>query len=159
VRAAGDPGGLADPVAYSPAWWALGLGLLATVLVWNLGVAWWGRPRRVRVAAAEPADVAAVRRRHLEQLAEVEAQVGSGVLGAREGVQALSVVARSWVQETTGVPARHLALEDLRSAGPAALAEAVAQMYPSAFGPGAPDELDFRAALRRARAVVGTTWT
>lgn len=157
---------LAGPVDYAAIWTLVALGLVAAVLVWNLGVLWWGRPRRVPApppAAAAP-DPVSVREEHLAELDRIEAGVRAGRLELRPAYQQLSAATRSYVHETTDVPARHLALADLRAAGLAEVAAAVAVMYPPEFAPGreadaaGPDER-FAEALRRAREVVGTSWT
>lgn len=152
---------LADPVSYEPVWWVVAAALLVTVLAWNLGVAWWGRPHRVRTAAPEVADLDDVRRRHLAELDRVEAEVRAGRMALREGFQALSATARSFVHETSDVPARYLALADLRRADVPLVVAAVEVMYPPEFAPdaGQASEAELAEALRRARQVVTASWT
>lgn len=160
MRAAGE---LAGPVDYAGLWTWVALGLVAAVVVWNLGVLWWGRPRRT--PAPEPAvarrDPEEVRRDHLVRLDRIETEVRAGRLDLRSAYQEMSATARSYVHETTEVPARHLALADLRSHELPLVVAAVEVMYPPEFAPGGEDSAAarFDEALGRAREVVTATWT
>ena len=58
--------------------------------------------------------------------------------------------------EAGGVPARTMALADLRAAGQPRLADAVALMYPPEFAPTEAEPGELRATLDRARELVAT---
>jgi hypothetical protein len=143
------------PVGYSAAWGWLALTALLVVVVWYAGVAWWARPRR-RPAADRPAPLPDVRQRHLAELDRIEQDVREGRLSARAGHQRASLTVRTFVTEAGGVPARTMALADLRAAGQPRLADAVALMYPPEFAPAESEPQELRATLDRARDLVAT---
>ncbi|MEV7428677.1 hypothetical protein AB0N29_03595 [Nocardioides sp. NPDC092400] len=151
-------GELAGPADYADGWLALAVLLLVAVVAWNAGVAWWGRPTRLPVVPpAQRVDVEAVRAAHLARLDRVEAAVRAGDLDLRSAHHELSATARSFVHETTDVPARHLTLAELRERDVPAVAAAVEVMYPPEFAPGdAHAEAAWGRALRLAREVVGS---
>lgn len=151
---------IAGPVGYDTRWWVLAVGLLAVALAWNLGVLLWGRPRRVRAAAAHRPDVAVLRERYLGLVDAVEREHAGGRIGPREAHRRLSALSRSYVDEATGRRTRAMTLADLRGEDPAGLSglvEVVAAAYPPAFGRDeAPWEGSVPEAAERARATVRT---
>lgn len=126
---------LAGPADHADGWLVLVVVLLVAVVAWNGGLLWWGRPiRRSAPVVEPPVDVAAVRREHLHRLAVLEARVRSGDVDLRTAHLQLSALTRSFVHETTDIPARHLTLAELREHDLPAVAAAVAVMYPPEFG-------------------------
>ena len=145
------------PVGYSTVWGWLALAAVLVVVAWYAGVAWWARPRR-RPAADRPAPLPDVRQRHLAELDRIEQDVLAGRISARAGYQRTSLTVRTFVTEAGGVPARTMALADLRAAGQPRLADAVALMYPPEFAPAEAEPSDghLRATLGRAMELVAT---
>ena len=135
------PGGeFLPPVQYLP-WWGL-LGFLLLVVV----AAWWVfvfvSTRRSRVpdrAGSEvpfgPA-VEVIRKRYLGLIDETRVAYLSGGLPDREAYQRLSMLMRSYVEEREGTRTVTLTLKELRTTPLRPLTEAVARLYPGAFGPG-----------------------
>ncbi|WP_193609675.1 hypothetical protein [Nocardioides lijunqiniae] len=143
------------PTSYSP--WLTWLAILLPVLVvtWYAGVTWWSRSAsRPRATRAERH-----RREHLARLDRVEAEVGGGDLSLREAHQEISEIVRSFAAAVGGVDTRAMNLEQLRSRGPAPVADLVALVYPPEFSPGSQGHPADRLgpALSEARAVV-TGW-
>lgn len=145
------------PVGYSAVWAWLALAAVLVVVAYYAGVLWWARPGR-GPAADRPAPLPDVRRRHLAELDRIEQDVLAGRITARAGYQRASLTVRTFVTEAGGVPARSMALADLRAAGQPRLAAAVALMYPPEFAPteAAPTDGHLRETLGRARELVAT---
>ena len=148
------------PVQYLP-WWGL-IGFLLLVVV----AAWWVfvfvSTRRSRVPEREGSTVPSgpavevIRKRYLGLIDETRVAYLSGALPDREAYQRLSLLMRSYVEEREGTRTVTLTLKDLRGTEFTPLTEAVARLYPGAFGP---DESGTVAqALDRARGLV-TSWT
>lgn len=149
---------LAGPADYADGWWVLAVVLVVLVVVWNGGLLWWGRPRRLTVEAPPvPVDVEAVRAEHLARLARLDAAVRSGALAPRAAHQQLSVTVRSFVHATTDVPASHLTLSELRDRDVPSVVSAVEVMYPPEFAPGDDrGRASWEHALELARRAVGS---
>ena len=147
------------PVGYSAVWGWLALAAVLVVVAFYAGVAWWARPRR-HPAADRPAPLPDVRQRHLAELDRIEQDVLAGRLTARAGYQRTSLTVRTFVTEAGGIPARTMALADLRAAGQPRLADAVELMYPPEFAPAEAEPADgqLQATLDRARKLV-VTWS
>jgi hypothetical protein len=149
-------GEFTGPVGYSAIWVVLAVGLVVLVVAYYVAVARWGAAGFVPDTEASALEEA--RADHLRRIAAIESSVRSGRLPLRAAFQDLSLAVRSFVHEVTDVPARYLALEDLRGSADPKVADAIARMYPPEFGPDdvAPKEL--LASLEQARELV-TTWT
>jgi hypothetical protein len=149
-------GEFAGPVGYSPVWVVLAGALVLLVLAYYIGVARWASAGFVPDEAASALEEA--RADHLRRIDTIESAVRSGRLPLRAAFQELSLTVRSFVDDVTEVPARYMALEDLRSSADPRVADAIARMYPPEFGPDdvAPKEL--LSSLGQARELV-TTWT
>jgi hypothetical protein len=153
---------LAGTVGYATGWWVLAIALLAAVLAWNLGVLWWGRPRRVSVTAAPRPDVRRLREQYLALIDEVEADHAAGGVAAREAHRRLSALSRGYVHDVTGRSTPSMTLADLRAQRLDRLVDVVEVAYPPAFGPG-PDAADsdgeLAVAADRARTAVRSSWS
>jgi hypothetical protein len=149
-------GEFSGPVGYSPIWVVLAVALVGLVLAYFVGVARWAAAGFV--PDTEKSALEESRADHLRQIAAIESAVRSGRLPLRAAFQDLSLTVRSFVDDVTDVPARFMALEDLRDSADPKVADAIARMYPPEFGPDdvAPKEL--LASLEQARELV-TTWT
>jgi hypothetical protein len=149
-------GEFTGPVSYSPIWVVLAVVLALVVLYYYVSVARWAR------AGFVPDDdgsaLEAARTDHLRQIDSIEAALRSGRLSLRAAFQELSLTVRSFVDDVTDVPARFLALEDLRNSADPKVAEAIARMYPPEFGPDDTPPKEFLASLGQARELV-KTWT
>ena len=147
------------PVQYLP-WWGL-LGFLLLVVV----AAWWVfvfvSTRRSRVPEREGSTVPSgpavevIRKRYLGLIDETRVAYLSGALPDREAYQRLSLLMRSYVEEREGTRTVTLTLKDLRGTAFTPLTEAVARLYPGAFGPD--ESRTVAQALDRARGLV-TSW-
>ena len=138
------PGGeFFPPVQYQP-WWGL-LGFLILVLV----VGWWvyvflsTRKSRVPQPATAPAPrgpgVETIRKRYLGLIDETRAAYAKGELHDREAYHQLSMLLRSYVEEREGTRTVTMTLKDLRETPLTPLSDAVARLYPGAFGADAAD--------------------
>lgn len=135
------PGGeFFPPVQYQPWWGLIGFALLVLVAAWWVFV--FVSTRRSRVPAEE-SDAAptgpqaeVIRRRYLGLIDETRAAYASGALGDREAYHQLSLLMRSYVEEREGTRTVTLTLKELRATPLRPLSEAVARLYPGAFGPG-----------------------
>ncbi|WP_121252327.1 hypothetical protein [Nocardioides ferulae] len=160
VEAAG--GDIAAPVDYAGIWTVAAWALIALVVLWYAVVLWWGRPLRVRAtpARSEP-DLATVRAEHLARLEAVAAAAHDGSLDLRAAFRGLSEVARSFVEQTSRVPATTLTLADLRALDLPVVVAALEVIYPPEFAPDDPAAAAaaFDEALALAREVVSASWT
>jgi len=149
-------GEFTGPVGYSPIWLVLTVVLVALVVAYYVAVVRWAAAGFVPDEEASALEEA--RADHLRRIAAIESAVRSGRLPLRTAFQDLSLTVRSFVDEVTDVPARYLALEDLRNSADPKVADAIARMYPPEFGPDdvAPKEL--LDSLGQARELV-TRWT
>ncbi|KRF17883.1 hypothetical protein ASG90_06015 [Nocardioides sp. Soil797] len=144
------------PVDYASHWLWWALAAFAVVALFYVAVFVWsllGGPK-----ADRPVDVPTARTRALGELDRIGHQVHAGQLSERLGYQQMSVVVRDFVSDASGLPARTMALADLRVAGVPNLAETIALMYPPAFSPSAESGESLQATLNRARGLV-TSWS
>lgn len=123
------------PVRYQGYWLPLGIALLVLVAAWYGWVFWTTRTRRPR---ARPRDLAGIRSRYHERIAEVGRQSRLGAMPPRTAHQRLSELVRGFVSEASPVPARSMTLRELHAAGAAhpemhPVAEAVGAFYPPEF--------------------------
>lgn len=135
---------LGDDVDYNPLaqyWWgwmAIALVLLALVVAWYVFV-WWSSRRAtelVAVAAVESAPAPSreeLRARYLALVDEVVAAFDAGQLSRRAAHRKLGTLVRFYAQETSGVRADVMTLDDLTQARLGAIAHAVAVYYPAEF--------------------------
>jgi len=149
-------GEFTDPVGYSGTWLVVAALLVGLVVLYHLW-AW-----RSGVEVEEPYQRVdrgpGPRERGLQELARLEAAVAGGRVPVRSGFQQLSLAVRSFTEDTTGVRARSMTLEELRTSADPRVAEAVAEMYPPEFAPEDADADDFARSLARARELV-SSWT
>ena len=149
-------GEFTGPVGYSPVWVVLAVVLAVLVMAYYVAVAHWARlgfEPDVEASALEEA-----RAEHLKQIDSIEASLRAGRLSLRTAFQELSLTVRSFVDDVTEVPARFMALEDLRHSADPRVADAIARMYPPEFEPEETPPKEFLASLVQARELV-TTWT
>ena len=148
------------PVQYLPWWGLLGFLLLLVVAAWWVFVFVSTRKSRVpeRSASAVPVGpaVEVIRKRYLGLIDETRVAYLSGGLPDREAYQRLSMLMRSYVEEREGTRTVTLTLKELRGTTFTPLTEAVARLYPGAFGP--EESGTVAQALDRARGLV-TSWT
>lgn len=135
---------LGDEVGYNPLaqyWWgwmAIALALVALVVAWYVFV-WWSSRRAtelVPVADVEPDPTASreeLRARYLALVDEVVASYDAGQLSRRAAHRKLGTLVRFYAQETSGVRADVMTLDDLTRARLGAIAHAVAVYYPAEF--------------------------
>ena len=148
-------GEFTGPVGYSSMWVVLAVVLAVLVMAYYVAVAHWARlgfEPDVEASALEEA-----RAEHLRQIDSIEASLRAGRVSLRTAFQELSLTVRSFVDDVTEVPARFMALEDLRDSADPRVAEAIARMYPPEFGPDDTPPKEFLASLGQARELV-TTW-
>ena len=128
------------PVVYQPWWGLLGFLILAVVVAWWVFVFVSTRRSRVPVEAAPEApvgpEVETIRRRYLGLIDETRVAYAAGSLSDREAFHQLSLLMRSYVEEREGTRTVTLTLKELRTTPLRPLTEAVARLYPGAFGPG-----------------------
>lgn len=149
-------GEFTDPVVYSGTWLLVALALVALVALYY---AWaWRSGVEVEEAHERVDRGPGPRERSLHELQKLEAAVKGGTVPVRTGFQRLSLTVRSFAEDTTGVPARAMTLEELRAAADPRVAEAIAEMYPPEFAPETADVDDFVRSLSRARELV-SSWT
>lgn len=149
-------GEFSGPVGYSPIWVVLAVVLVVLVLAYYVWVARWAAAGFV--PDEEGSALEAARAEHLKQIDAIEAAVRAGRLPLRTGFQELSLTVRSFVNDVTEVPARFMALEDLRASADPKVADAIALMYPPEFGPDDTAPKELLASLGQARELV-TSWT
>ncbi|WP_166426715.1 hypothetical protein [Labedella populi] len=135
---------LGDEVGYNPLaqyWWgwmAIALTLVTLVVAWYVFV-WWSSRRATEVVSVPDADtVPAPSReeltaRYLALVDEVVASYDSGRLSRRAAHQKLGTLVRFYAQESSGVRADVMTLDDLTRARLGAIAHAVAVYYPAEF--------------------------
>lgn len=133
-----DGSGFFPPVAYSPLWGVLALGLILLVVAWYVFMFLFSRrgaPETRTVPSAPPAPVLgpAVRSRYLGFIDDVTRKHDAGEIGYREAHHELSLVVRLFAAEVGGLRAQYMTLEELRAAGYDPLTDTVAQLYPGAF--------------------------
>lgn len=152
--------GLIGTADYATGWLVLAIVLLVAVVLWNVGVAWWGRPHRRPDEAPAPPAPSGLRERYLALIDEIEADQAAGRLTLRAAHQRLSTVVRAYVGEVTGRPTETMTLRQLRESDLPMLVAVVELVYPPEFGPGEdrPDD-ELPRALDRARAVVEASWS
>lgn len=149
-------GEFADPVGYSGTWLLVALALVALVALYY---AWaWRSGGEVHEPYQRVARGPGPRERSLHELQRLEAAVKGGTVPVRTGFQQLSLAVRSFTEDTTGVPARAMTLEELRAAADPRVAEAIAEMYPPEFAPETAGADEFARSLARARELV-SSWT
>lgn len=144
------------PVDYASHWLWWAVAAFAVVALFYLVVLVWsllGGPK-----ADRPVTLPTARTRALGELDRIGHQVHAGQLTERIGYQQMSVVVRDFVSDASGLPARSMALADLRAAGVPHLAETIALMYPPEFSPSASGDESLQATLNRARGLV-TSWS
>lgn len=145
VGAAGSSD-LRGPVGYQGPWVLIALGALAVVAAYVVVVLLATRrpdPERV---------VRGAREIHLARLEQVEAAVGEGRIGVREGHLQVSELVRSYAGAVSDLPASTMTLADLRREAPSRLADIVELVYPPEFAPGEDLARErFREAVRRSR--------
>jgi len=133
-----DGSGFFPPVAYSPLWAVLVVGIVVLVIAWYVFVFLFSR-RGARAAAAAalpaPAPVLGpqVRTKYLGFIDDVTRKHAAGAIGYREAHHELSLVVRLFAAEVGGLRAQYMTLEELRAAGYDPLTDTVAQLYPGAF--------------------------
>lgn len=149
-------GEFTGPVGYSPMWVVLAVVLVVLVIAYYVAVAHWARLGFELDAEASGLEEA--RAEHLRQIDSIEAALRAGRLSLRTAFQELSLTVRSFVDDVTEVPARFMALEDLRDSADPKVAEAIARMYPPEFGPDDTPRQEFLDSLVQARELVAT-WT
>lgn len=144
-------------------YWVLIIGLvIGIVLVLRLFIQQWSakRPDAVPVYINLPvetkANPATLRSLALQALAQIEQQVVSGKLSAHQGLVAMSAILREFAWRSTGVDYRTFTLRELRQTPHTELADTVAKMYPTLFGPR--ERMSIAAGAQLARKVVNT-WT
>jgi hypothetical protein len=135
---------LGDEVGYNPLaqyWWgwmAIALALVVLVVAWYIFV-WWASRRAtelVPVADVEPSSAPSreeLRARYLSLVDEVVASYDAGRLSTRAAHQKLGTLVRFYAQESSGVRADVMTLDDLTRARLGAIAHAVAVYYPAEF--------------------------
>lgn len=134
-----DASEAAPPIAYSPWWMVLGVGLIVLVIAWY-GVLWWltrkKKPRTIHTLAPLPpvvVDLAALKIKYLGLIAEIERQYQAKTISGRDVHQTLSITARLFVFEARGIRAHLLTLTDLRKGDQKALISLIEQYYPPEF--------------------------
>ena len=136
------PGGeFFPPVQYQPWWGLLGFVILVAVVAWWVYIALSTRKSRVPAedvqGAPRGATVGLIRERYLGLIDETRAAHAKGELADREAIHQLSMLLRSYVEEREGMRTVTMTLKDLRGTRLTPLSEAVARLYPGAFGPDA----------------------
>jgi hypothetical protein len=147
------------PLGYDWWWWLVLPLFIALLVLWILlskrfaRMAGWrrrggGAPSGPKVLPL-PVDV---RRKALQDIAEVERQVLAGELSARDAHIELSGILRELAFYTTRFDARKMTLTDLRRAGLTRLADTIAGFYPVNFAPA--EAIEAQPAIDAARTAV-----
>lgn len=146
------PGELIPPLGASDFWVAAAVfGSLLAVLVGFLPLI-----GRLRGRATGPGSVPVhVRSRYRSLIDGIAERSASGDLTARATAQELSALLRDFAAEAWGASAKHMTQREMREAGLAPLADAVARLYAAEFERDAPETA--AAELRAAREVI-TRW-
>lgn len=130
----GDNGYYA-PMQYSVLWPILGLVLLGLVVVWYV---WMIRHVRRRAKAPEtpafvPPSTEVLRSRFFGLIDQIEGEYASGAVTSRIAHQQLGRIVRMYAQESRGVRAQVMTLDDLNRAELFPVAQAVSAYYPAEF--------------------------
>ncbi|MEE2568669.1 hypothetical protein V1638_04580 [Pseudarthrobacter sp. J64] len=154
-----DGEGFYAPLAYG-AWW--GWAGFAVLLVTAGWLAWvFVATRRRKVTAPAPvrltpkADAGLLRETYLERMDAVVADTRAGRIPLRSGHQELSLLARKYVRDASGVDAPRMTLDEISRHPVPVLASALEQLYPGEFGPEPLPSID--ASAKAAKSVV-TLW-
>jgi hypothetical protein len=139
VRADPPPSGFYAPEPYADRWLLIGLGLLATVVLWYVMVWWSTRDRKPTPVSRPSGDrLEVLRSECLRQIELLLADVRAGRTSQRQGHQQLSLLVRHFVMEVSGVAATAMTLTDLRAKGGQQRLEPVGDvvevLYPGEFG-------------------------
>lgn len=151
-RVAELPAEFHGPVGLTGLWPMLALAAVVVVVAFYLAVwaATRAEPRSVRGSGGDR-----VAAGYLARIEQTRVQVHDGTITPREGHQDLSVLVRSYVEETSALPATRMSLADFRISAPH-LAATIEMLYPPEFAPETPEAevADFdRAALAAARLI------
>lgn len=146
------PGELIPPLGASDFWIAAAVfGVLLAVLVGFLPLI-----GRLRGRATGPRSVPVhVRSRYASLIDAIEERYASGDLTTKTTAQELSALLRDFASEAWGASAKHMTQRELREAGIAPLADAVARLYTAEFERDVPETAAEE--LRVAREVI-TRW-
>lgn len=150
------PGEVMPLVGYSPYWLVLGITIVAIIVAFYVVVALLtaSRPRWSAPGAPErpSVDVVQLQNEAYSRVAEIETASMNGEIDARSAHERLSAVVRDYVAQSTGIPADHMTLSELRRTELIGTARAVAQFYPSVFAP--EPQQDLATSIHMAREVL-----
>jgi hypothetical protein len=145
---------------YQMQWLIIGGMLIAIVIAWFVFIFWSTRHKRPKTVATLKAktvisvDIAALKRKYLGLIDEVQQAATTGQINNRQVHQKLSLLVRLFAFEASGFRAHVMTLTDLQRGRFPKLKEVIATYYPNEFGillQGTTDE-----ALAKAREVVAT---
>jgi len=128
------------PTTYGLDYVAFIVFLIALIVGWYLILPLLARrakekpPKPVPVPKPVLAPVDRAREAALEEIAAIERAVGAREIDVRDAHLRLSATLREFALAVTGVDARTMTLRELRASDLDAIAAAVAQYYPIAFG-------------------------
>lgn len=147
---------LIPPIQYPSIWLIIGMILAAASVVWAIAAIITTRPARPQAVTprppVRPQTLNDIRARYEQRIRAIEAGHAEGSIARREGHLQLSAVVREYAQETRGIDAPVMTLQELQGAGLEPVSGAVALFYPAEFMPG---ELgDIPTAAQTARQVV-----
>lgn len=125
---------LHPPVGYEPMWVILAVLLIVAVIAWFVLVFWLTRKREPKPVLPPPKpDLAALKAKYLQLIADVERTHASGALVARGAHQKLSLLLRFFVFESSGVSAHVMTLSDIKATKLRSLESAIEMLYPAEF--------------------------
>ncbi len=133
-----DGVGYYAPEPYSSYWLWVGIALLAAVALWYVFVAWYTKPRPVKLAPVTGDRLAELKGVYAGRLDEIVAGVVAGTIRPRAGHQRISALVRHFVQDASGVRAPTMTLTDINRSGNSLLrpvSSVVGRLYPGEFGP------------------------
>jgi hypothetical protein len=153
---------LYPPMTYAWYWWLVLPAFIALLVAWLLLSK---RAARVRGWSHQPPDPEALaawrpridpRLQALSSIQNVENALRGGQMTVRDAHLELSSILRDFAYQHTGVDARTMTLEELRSSNLGRVAQLIEDFYPVAFAPDPSRQVDD--ALANARSVV-RTWS
>lgn len=143
-------------VGYSPFWLVLGIAILALIGAFYAVVLLLTVERKRRkapsVPVAPPVNIVQLQEEAFSAVATIETGTMNGTLDTRAAHERLSAVVRGFVAESTGIPADHMTLTDLRQTELRGTSRAIEQFYPAVFG--AEPDADLAKSIHMARQVL-----
>ena len=144
-------------------YWLLLIGLvIGAVLVLRLLIQHWSSKRPdavpvyINLPVTKKVNPMTLRTLTMQALDQIEQRSLAGTLSRQQSLTAISAILREFAWRSTGVDYRSYTLSELRQTPHKELADTIAKMYPSLFGPR--ERISVSSSLTLARKVVDS-WT